>query len=286
MEPSPRHGPGADGLTLHALEWSSSGVPLLLVHGFGNEAHFWDDLAPALAPYYRTLALDLRGHGDSDWDADGRYDHLSMARDLECFAGALGFTRLVVVGHSLGGRVALRFAGRNLEKLAGLVLVDSGPELDARGTTRIRLDTAQQSPVFGSVEEYAELLARIYPGARRERLARLASSGLRRRENGRYERKLDPALLRRHDSIPEDKQRASAEAEAKALWEALARVDCPTLVVRGAASDVLSAETADRMVETARRGVLAEIPRAGHSVMLDNPEAFRTAVTGFVLGDA
>ena len=286
MEPSPRSGPGADGLTLHALEWSTSGVPLLLVHGFGNEAHFWDDLAPALAPYYRTLALDLRGHGDSDGDADGCYDHLSMARDLECFAGALGFTRLVVVGHSLGGRVALRFAGRNLEKLAGLVLVDSGPELDARGTTRIRLDTTQQSPVFGSVEEYAELLGRIYPAARGERLARLASSGLRRRENGRYERKLDPALLRRPDSIPEHKQRASAEAEAKALWEALARVDCPTLVVRGAASDVLSAETADRMVETARRGVLAEIPRAGHSLMLDNPEAFRAAITGFVLGDA
>jgi pimeloyl-ACP methyl ester carboxylesterase len=285
MESTSKRLPGADGLSLHALEWSSSGVPLVLLHGFGNEAHFWDDLAPELAPYYRTLAVDLRGHGDSDRDVEGRYDHLSMAHDLESLTEALGFSRLVLIGHSLGGRVALRFAGRNPEKLAGLVLVDSGPDLDARGTTRIRLDTTQQSPTFTSVEEYEQLLGRIYPEAEPESLARLARTGLERRKDGQYERKLDTALFQRHASISEEERRTWAETESKALWEALGRIECPTLVVRGAASDVLSADVADRMVETARRGLYAEIPRAGHSVMLDNPPAFRKAVTAFALGE-
>ena len=285
MKPSSKRLAGADGLTLHALEWSETGVPLVFLHGFGNEAHFWDDLAPALAPYYRSIAIDLRGHGDSDWDPEARYDHVSMARDLEALTETLGISRLVVIGHSLGGRVALRFAGRNPDRLAGLVLVDSGPDLDARGTTRIRLDTSQQEPTFGSVEEYEQLLGRIYPAARPESLGRLARTGVRETSDRRYERKLDPALFRRHAKTSEEERRTWAETESKALWQALGRISCPTLVVRGAASDVLSADVADRMVETTRRGTFAEIPRSGHSVMLDNPIAFREAVCAFVLGE-
>ena len=82
--------PGADGLSLHVLEWSTEGIPLVLLHGHGNEAHIWDEFAPAVAPYYRTLALDQRGHGDSDWDSEGRYDHDRMVEDLELACEALG----------------------------------------------------------------------------------------------------------------------------------------------------------------------------------------------------
>ena len=65
MQPHSRRVPGKNGVELHLLEWSTEGVPLLLLHGFGTQAHIWDDFAPAVAPYYRTLALDHRGHGDS-----------------------------------------------------------------------------------------------------------------------------------------------------------------------------------------------------------------------------
>ena len=101
MEPRSRFVPGADGVKLHALEWSSEGLPFVLLHGFGNEAHFWDDLAPIVAPYYRTLAFDLRGHGDSDPDPEADYDHVSMMHDVEAAAEALGFERLVLLGHSM-----------------------------------------------------------------------------------------------------------------------------------------------------------------------------------------
>ena len=145
-QPKIRRVTGADGLTLNLLEWSSDGIPLLFLHGFGNEAHIWDDYAPEVAPSYATIALDHRGHGDSDWDPQCRYGHNDMVRDVEAVTEALGIDRLVVVGHSLGGRIATIFAGRNPERLAGLVLVDIGPSVDTRGTTRIRQDIESRPP--------------------------------------------------------------------------------------------------------------------------------------------
>jgi pimeloyl-ACP methyl ester carboxylesterase len=274
--------PGASGLDLHLLEWSEEGVALLCLHGFGNDAHIWDDFAPVVAPHYRTLALDHRGHGDSAWDTERRYDHDTMVEDVERVCDALGLHRLVVVGHSLGGRVATLFAGRHPERMAGLVLVDIGPELDARGTTRIRMEIeGNREPSFASIDEYARLLSLHYPAAQPHALARMAKHGLRALANGRFVPKLDPAL--RSGAT----RSGSSEAElTSAQWQALAKIPCPTLVVRGAASDVLSADVAERMAqEVLPKGSLAIVARAGHSVMTDNPDGFRVAVAGFVLGE-
>jgi pimeloyl-ACP methyl ester carboxylesterase len=285
MQPVSKRVRGDGGLDLHLLEWSTQGVPLLLLHGFGNEAHIWDDFAPAVSPHYRTLALDHRGHGDSAWDAQGRYDHDTLVRDVEAVTAALGIERLVLVAHSLGGRIATLFAGRYPERMAGLVLVDIGPELDPRGTTRIRMEIeTNPEPSFGSVDEYARLLSLQYPAAQSKALLRMAQHGVRRLESGRYALKLDPAL--RGAGRGKGARTSSEEDLARAQWEALARIPCPTLVVRGAASDVLSADVAERMAqEVLRKGSLAVVARAGHSVMTDNPDGFRDTVTAFVLGE-
>ena len=286
MPPTSRRLTGALGLTLHALEWSTEGVPLVFLHGFGNDAHVWDESAPLVAEHYRTLAFDMRGHGDSDCDPEGRYDHLTMAMDVEAAIEALGIERLVLVGHSMGGRVAMHVAGRNPEKMAGLVIVDSGPDLDARGTTRIRMETESAELAFGSVADYARILIELYPAAKPETMAKLAGHWLREREDGRFEPKLDPAFRRWRapDASPEE-LREHMKAESERLWKALEVVRCPTLVVRGAASDVLSAETADRMVDDVlENGRLAVIARASHSVMLDNADDWNEVLCGFVLG--
>lgn len=294
MQPNSIRVPGSGGLSLHVLEWSRSGVPLVFVHGFGNEAHVWDDLAPAVAPYYRTLALDLRGHGDSDRDPDGRYDYDFHVADLEAATEALGIERLVLVGHSLGGRIAMLFAGRHPERMAGLVVVDSAPELDPRGTVRIQLDLQRSGgggeagasgPSFASEAEYRALLARNYPAAGREQLDRLVRHGLRARPDGRFEPKLDTQWFRGRRGAGEAEQRAREERLTRELWDALARVPCPALVIRGAASDVMSADVAERMEETLAQGRLVVVPRAGHSVMVDNPEACRAALVAFVIGE-
>jgi pimeloyl-ACP methyl ester carboxylesterase len=286
MTPTSLRVPATHGLTLHALEWSREGTLLLFLHGFSNDAHVWDWVAPVFAPHYRVVALDHRGHGDSDRDPEGRYDHETMARDVAAVLESLGAKRVVIVGHSLGGRVAMRFAGLYPEAVAGLVIVDSAPELDARGTTRIRLDVQQQDPSFASLKDFEKILQRQYPATKPEILAKLATHWARRRPDGRFELKLDPAFVRgRRGASEEELAKWSAE-EAKHLWGALEKLPCPALVVRGAASDVLSADVADKMAdEVLPNGKLAVIARAGHSVMLDNPEDFEKALAAFVLGD-
>jgi len=288
MQPSDLRVKGSQGGELHLLQWSTEGVPMLLLHGFGNEAHIWDDFAPIVAPHYRTLALDHRGHGQSDWDREGRYDIDLLVDDVEAVTAALGIGRMVLVAHSLGGRVATVFAGRHPERIAGLVIVDIGPEVDLRGSLRIRQDVESNlSPVFDSIEEYARALSLSYPAATPDALRRMARYGVRRREDGRFELVMDPALR----GITAGRN-ASAEAEQQEnalrqrMWDALAALPCPVLVVRGAASDILSAEIADRMVdEVLQNGRLAVVPQAGHSVMTDNPRGFNEAVASFVLSD-
>jgi len=288
MQPSSQRVPASDGLALHCLEWSRQGVPMLLLHGFGNEAHVWDDFAPLVAPYYRVLALDHRGHGDSDRDPERRYAYDALVHDLEAVTAHLGIGRLVLVGHSMGGRTAIRFAGAHPARMAGLVIVDVGPDLDWRGVLKIRDEAARTPDSFASVREYESLVAAALPMARPDAIARLARHALRRRPDGRFEPKLDPAFREgmRRGADPQEMVRQT-QGDADELWEALRRIPCPTLVVRGAASDVLSPETAERMVEEVLPdATLAVVPQAAHAVMIENPRGFADAVGPFVLGEA
>ncbi len=275
---------GAHGLELNLLEWSTEGVPLVLLHGLGNEAHLWDDFIPSVSPHYRVLALDQRGHGDSDWDPEARYDAESMTDDLEAALDAVGIDRFVLVGFSMGGRVAMTFAGRHPERLAGLVIVDIGPEVDARGILRISGEMSEhRAPVFSSVQEYVAMLSLNYPAGQPEALKRMAEFGLRRRDDDLLELKMDPKL--RGERPSDEAARAKEDQFIQQQWDALAKVPCATLVVRGAASDILSPDTADKMVDDVlRNGRLAIVPQAAHSVMTDNPKGFEEAVCEFVLG--
>jgi pimeloyl-ACP methyl ester carboxylesterase len=184
----------------------------------------------------------------------------------------------------LGSGAALRPREHGARRRVGARAPDAGPDLDFRGVSRIRDDAAQAPDSFGSVEQYEMLLARAYPMATPEAIRRMAAHALKRRDDERFVHRMDPSFR-----IAGDDSREAAEAwaatEAKALWDALAKVPCPTLVVRGAASDVLAPETADRMVDEAlEHGTLALVPQAGHSVMTDNPDGLRSAVERFVLG--
>lgn len=288
MQPTDVRVKGSTDNELHLLEWSREGVPMLLLHGFGNEAHIWDDFAPIVAPHYRTVALDHRGHGQSDWDPQGRYDVDTLADDVEAVTAALGIARMVLVAHSLGGRVATVFAGRHPDRIAGLVLVDIGPEVDLRGSLRIRQDVESNlTPLFASVEEYARALSLSYPAATADALRRMARHGVRKRDDGKFELVMDPALrgitAGRNGSAEAEQQETALRQR---MWDALAALPCPVLVVRGAASDILSPEIADRMVDDVlQNGRLAVIAQAGHSVMTDNPSGFNDAVASFVLSD-
>jgi pimeloyl-ACP methyl ester carboxylesterase len=289
LQPSARRVPGAHGLSLHLLEWSRDGTPLLLLHGFGHSARIWDPFVPDLATRYRTLALDARGHGDSDRDPEFRYNHAAVTRDVEAVVEHLGLERFVLVAHSMGGYASIRYSARHPERVLRLALVDAGPELSTRSRSARGAERAGVDRSFASPEAYAAVLARLYPGTEMPTLLHLARHWLRPRQDGGYEPKLDPTFLRPKSAAdPENRRRfdraAWAKQEEARLWDCVARIRCPTLVVRGERSNMLSEATQRRMVdEVLADGCSVTIPGAGHALMLDAPEALRAALGAFLL---
>ncbi len=113
------------GLKFHYRDWDGAGTPLILLHGLASQAHIYDLVAPLLARNFRVVALDQRGHGESDKPTAG-YDMPSVARDLLAVMDALQFRQAIVVGHSWGGNVAVQFAAQFPQRTAAIVLVDGG----------------------------------------------------------------------------------------------------------------------------------------------------------------
>jgi pimeloyl-ACP methyl ester carboxylesterase len=179
--------------------------------------------------------------------------------------------------------VAIGFAAKHPKRVPQLVIVESGPELCVAGVERIDADERSAARTYRSVEEYATVLTERYQFSSPQIASRLAAPALRRRPDGLYELKRDPSF----ELDPAKPQRGVTRRDGRmiheGLWRALGRIRCPTLVLRGVVSSMLPRDVAQRMVdEVLARGELAEIPLAGHAVMLDNPTGLRDALTAFL----
>jgi pimeloyl-ACP methyl ester carboxylesterase len=266
-----------NGLALHYLDWGNDGAsPMLLLHGFSGHAHTWDTFARAMSGAYRVLALDQRGHGDSGWAPGGAYSVDDHAGDVRAFHDRLGLGPLVLVGLSMGGRNAIRYTATNPGKVARLVIVDIGPDIASRGAERVRRTAAEAPEDFGSVDEavaYLQRQAVFSTPASAAALRARVEHGLKRLPDERYTWKYDKFLR---------DQRRQGGAPVVDLWPSVRQITVPTLIVRGAESDVFSPETSKRMVEVMPDSRFVEIPGAGHSVPADAPEAFERAVREFL----
>lgn len=264
-------------MTLHYVEWGEPAAPpVVLLHGITGHARTWDRLAADLAGRYRVLALDQRGHGDSDAAPGGDYRVSSMADDLGAFADRLGLDRFLLLGLSMGGRVAIAYAGARPERVQRLVVVDIGPDIHLPGLERIRAMMAGAPERIESIEQAVAYVRRANPLYAEDELRQRVAHGLRRAADGSLEWKYDRALR--------EMMRGGGRREDVDLWAPLGRITCPTLVVRGALSDILSPAIAQKMLEALRDGRLAEIDGAGHTVPGDQPEAFSGAVRAFLTG--
>jgi len=140
----------------HYLEWGDQQKqPIVLLHGLGQQSHSWDLVSLSLSDRYRVIALDARGHGDTDWPKDSDYSPESHIRDLVCLVNHLSLTDLIIVGHSMGGKTAYIYASEQPDNTKGLVIVDTGPESDTNGIRRIRHFMSQPDE-FRSFEEFAK----------------------------------------------------------------------------------------------------------------------------------
>lgn len=264
----------ANGLNFHYLDWGSPNLtPVLFLHGGGLNAHTWDLCCLALRRRYHCLALDQRGHGDTDWSPDGDYSLEAHRADVEAVVERLGLNRFFLVGMSMGGGAALAFAGRQTEQLAGLVLVDIGP--DTRDAGRRRISEFVSGPrEMDSIEAFVDRALSFNPRRRPELLRRSLLHNLRQTPNGKWTWKYDH---RRYAAMTP----AAREQRRAALWAAVPNVTCPTLVVRGAQSDVFHDEDAERLVAALPRGNWVRIEGAGHTVQGDQPKALVEALVPF-----
>jgi pimeloyl-ACP methyl ester carboxylesterase len=263
------------GLRFHFRDWPArrDGAPtLLLLHGFTGHARSWDDFAEAMTDDCRVVALDLRGHGETAWAAVDQYGADDFVADIEGFIAALGLEKVALLGLSMGGLVAMQYAGRRPSALSACIVVDFGPEIDQAGRARIQSNVTA-SDIFDS-REAAFAVARADNSRPPEALHRARSdAGLMRLEDGRWTYRFDRALR---------KPGTLRLVDPATVWASCANIAVPTLVVRGALSDILSPEIAERMVQTMPNARLATVADAGHGVPYDAPAAFLAAVRNFL----
>jgi pimeloyl-ACP methyl ester carboxylesterase len=264
----------ANGLKLHYLDWGApDNPPLVLLHGLRGHAHAWDDFSAAVCEDYNVLALDQRGRGDSEWAKDGVYTTEAYVADLLGFSAALHLDSFILIGHSMGGRNGMAFSARYPHKVQKLLVVDIGPGGSTPGSARIRQEISTVPEEFESFEAVVAYMSKQNRYAAPEVLRRRLQYATKPLPNGKIGWRYDLAIReqwRRGPSTPED------------LWPAWRSLSCPTLIVRGADSDILSPEAAQQMLAAQPQAREVEIPRAAHMVFEDNPDAFLPAVRAFL----
>jgi esterase len=267
-----------NGLKLHYQEWGHlAAPPMLLLHGFGVSGHMFDEFAERMQDRYRLIALDQRGHGDSDWAPEGDYSRDAFIRDIEGFREALGLDDFILVAHSMGGLNAVGYTVAHQVRVRSLVLIDVGPEAAKEGVDNIVRFT--RGPDELDFEEFVEMAHRFNQRRTMENIRERMRHRLKQMPNGKWTWKFD-SKFRTQDST----LRVGSDQTNDQTWAQFRDIRCPVLLVRGAESDVLTQEVADRCIREMQRARLVVVPGAGHSVPGDNPDAFTEVVTEF-LGD-
>ena len=256
----------------HFLEWGEPGAPpLLLLHGGNQTAHSWDLVSLHLADRYRVLAIDQRGHGDSEWARDADYSATAMAEDALAFIDQQRLERPLVMGHSMGGMVTMTLLARRPEVARAAVFVDVGPEVSGEGADVIRA-FVQRNVEFDDLDEFVERVTAYDPYHSREHVTRTVRYNLLRRSDGKYISKSDRVL---HDpQFRRNGERGERIAGTPDL-DAVRALDLPALIVRGGDSNVLTAAALPQ-------GWLVTVPDCGHNVHSQNTRSFLELVRPFV----
>ena len=258
------------GLRLNVLEWGIAGrPPLCFLHGGSAHAHWFDLVAPAFVDRFHTIALDQRGHGESQWAEPPAYATENFAADLLGVIDALGWRRVALVGHSMGGHNAMSFSAWHPDRVSALVIVDSRPAIPTDRLDRLRRRGERTLRPYPTLEAAAQSF-RLLPRetvADPAFLAHLGAAGVVERA-GAWVYRFDPAS---------NSGRRPVDA-----WSLLDRIAAPTLIARGELSPVLPRVMAEKLRAAIRSATLAEIPASYHHLVLDNPAGFVRALEEFL----
>ena len=252
-------------MKFHYLEWGNSNhQTILMLHGNAQQAHSWDFISLPLSEDYHVIALDQRGHGDSDWSPNQDYSTQEQVKDIEAVVKHLNLENFHLVGHSMGGRNSYAWASQNSHKLASLTIVDTGPDTQSVG--RRRMQQFKSLPdELDSFEEFANRI-QSYTGRPMEQVLGSLKYNIRERSDGKWSWKYDKVMRQ-----PDYQSQTIPSSE---LWEMITHINCPTLIIRGANSDVFNSDTMDKMRNTIADCIISTVDNAGHLVQGDNPVGF------------
>ena len=270
MPPQPQDGHLQVGeLRLHYLRWGdASAPPMVLLHGLQDCARSWDVFAAAMSRDYNVVALDHRGHGDSEWAAPDRYRLNDYVEDVKALVEALSLRDFVLVGHSAGGRNAFLYTVRHPKTVRALVIVDIDPDAVNPESASMFQRYKAESDEWGSLDAVIERLRSRQPNSTDETLAHQARHMTRESPGGKRVWKRDRRLVEAY--------------ERPDLWAEWSRIECPTLIARGRQSDLLTHEVAVRMREAIPRARLAELEGGGHWFYQELPGPFEATVRWFL----
>ena len=268
----------SEGLTLAADCYGDPhDRPALLFHGGGQTRHSWSGTARRMAASgWRAITVDLRGHGQSDWDPRGRYHHEGFRDDVIAIARSFDQPP-VLIGASLGGIASLlsiHEAGNEIAR--ALVLVDIATRMEISGSNRIMEFMQGGKDGFDSLEEVADAVAAYNPHRPRPKDISGLEKNLRKGEDGRYRWHWDPDFLKVDPDSDDD------FINNGLLDDAAAGLTLPTLLVRGKMSDLLSEEGAKTFLEQVPHADFADVSGAGHMVAGDQNDVFSSAVLDFL----
>jgi pimeloyl-ACP methyl ester carboxylesterase len=262
------HFPVLEGYEVAATEWGAGrAATVVLWHGLARSSADFRYLAEALAPHYRVLAIDQIGRGLSQWARDPAKDYCfeNYGRIAVALCDHFGVGQMRWIGTSMGGALGIRLAGGILrERITHLVINDIGPEVPKPAVERI-LAYVGNPPVFDTMAELEAWLRKSYApyGHLSEAQWRhMLRTSFRRRDDGRITAHYDPAIVQQFALHPLDYNQ----------WEDYERIGARTLLLRGAESDLLLPDVAQRMTETGPRATLAVIPGCGHAPPLNVPD--------------
>jgi len=271
---------GVNGLTLVADEWNRGAeaaadrATILMLHGGGQNRFSWKNTGQVLADEgFHVVALDSRGHGDSDRAPDADYDVETLTADVMQVLDAID-RPVNLIGASMGGLTGILAADlAGPDRVTRLVLVDVVPRFEKNGSARIREFMFSGLHGFGSLEEAADAVAAYLPYRTRPRSPEGLKKNLRLR-NGRWYWHWDPAFMTKPGDDP--------ELRTEKFEHAAAGLTIPVLLIRGKLSDVVSLEGVRHFLETVPNAEFVELSDAGHTAAGDDNDAFSDVVVTFV----
>jgi len=277
--PEPMHTWQGEGVSITGDSWGDPLGPLVILqHGGGQTRHAWRGAGEILGQAgYHAVAIDARGHGDSQWAPDGNYERDIMIQDLARVVEQLDAGPPILVGASMGGNTSLAAIGEGHVEARALVLVDIAPRIRSEGTKKIGQFMSQKPNGFDSLEEVAEAIANYQPHRKRKRNLEGLAKNIRLGDDGKYYWHWDPSYRRRPYMTTDE-----IRVRTRRLEDCARNLSIPTLLIRGGLSDVLDENGAQAFLALVPQAEYVNVTDAAHMVAGDRNDTFGVAVIDFL----